>query len=72
LVIKRFFKDINRILPLRLDKLPTNYNWDKKSPIDIVLDDNLKYLYLFMNYKIWIFKIDKPNNKKEVKVLTYI
>jgi hypothetical protein len=27
---------------------------------------------LFMNYKIWIFKIDKPNNKKEVKVLTYI
>ncbi len=72
LKIKKFFRDKKQLNTLQLKRLPLNFKWDKKSKVDIILPDNNKFLYLLMNNKIWVFKVDFPNANRKVKTLIYV
>jgi len=72
LSIIKFFSYPYRIEKLILNKLPKNYDIeDPESIIDLKARSDLKYVYLLMNNKIWIFM---PNTKdyRNTKHLTYI
>ena len=72
LSIIKFYSYPYRIEKLIINKLPKNYDIeDENSIIDLKARFDLKYVYLLMNNKIWIFQ---PNttNSKNTKSLTYI
>ncbi len=71
-MLKVFNSPKYRIEKLILNKLPKNYdieNWSS-SP-RLISWSKLKYVYLFLNNKIWVFKTNSPNFN-ETKTLTYM
>lgn len=55
-----------------LNKLPNNYDLQSKnSSVKMIARNNLSYIYLFFNNKIWVFE---PNSRRyqDVSGLTYI
>ncbi len=67
----KFFSSPYRMESLILNKLPDNYQYDNESKISIKARNELKYLYMLMNNKIWVFN---TNSKSFIntKSLTYI
>lgn len=53
-----------------LNKLPENYKFEWNKNIHLITKNNLNYVYLFLNKKIWIFQ---PNTRifSDTKNLTY-
>lgn len=71
-VIKFYNTPYYRIEKIVINKLPKNYSKeDSKSVIDMKTRNDLNYVYMLLNNKIWIFK---PNTTdyKSTKSLTYI
>ncbi len=68
-LLKFFSSPKYRLDSIILNKLPENYNisWNN---IKLITRNNLSYIYLFLNNKIWIFE---PNTKifTDTKSLTY-
>lgn len=72
LSIIKFYSNWYRIEKIMLNNLPENYDieeWNTK--INLSTRNDLNYVYLLMNNKIWVFK---PNsiNYTDTKSLTYI
>ncbi|MDD5770114.1 MAG: hypothetical protein PHE25_04035 [Candidatus Gracilibacteria bacterium] len=69
-LFKFFSSPKYRLESIVLNKLPDNYLFDG-GKINLITRNNLNYLYLFLNNKIWIFE---PNTKNysDTKSLTYI
>ena len=67
----KFFSNPYRIEWIVLNKLPNNYEYDGTSKVFLYTRDNLSYVYLLMNDKIWIFQ---PNTKnfQDTKSFVYI
>ncbi len=71
-VVKVFKSPKYRIEKLILNKLPKNYNIEENSPPPRIISwSNLKYVYMFLNNKIWVFKTNTPNFNW-TKDLTYL
>lgn len=71
-MLKVFNNPKYRIEKLILNKLPKNYDievWSSKPKL--VAWSKFKYVYLFLNNKIWVFKTNSPNFN-ETKTLTYM
>lgn len=61
-----------RLESIIINKLPNNYDLeDRSSNIEIIARNDLNYVYIFMNNKLWILE---PNSRsyKDVKNLTYL
>ena len=72
LSIIKFFSNPYRIEKIIINKLPKNYNIENpNSIIDLKTRSDLKYVYLLMNNKVWIFKPNTTNYKNTTS-LTYI
>ncbi len=71
LSVVKFFSTPYRLESILLNKLPENYDKETKTPIKIKTRNDLNYVYLLLNNKIWIFK---PNTKRfqDTKSLTYM
>ncbi len=67
----KFFSSPYRIESLILNKLPDNYSYDNESSIAIKARNELKYAYMLMNNKIWIFNTN-TNSFVNTKSLTYV
>ena len=71
-IIKFFNNPKYRLEKIVLNKLPGNYDTlIENTKIDLKTRNNLNYVYLLLNNKIWVFK---PNTKvfTDTKSLTYI
>lgn len=70
-VVKVYGSPKYRMENILINKLPKNYSVEWNSPIILKTRQELSYVYLLMNDKIWIFK---PNSKSylDTKSLTYI
>lgn len=73
LVMKKLFAYPEyKLKNIVLNKLPNNYNLQENSKnVKIIARNNLSYIYLFFNNKIWIFE---PNSRRyqDVSALTYV
>lgn len=71
LTIVKFFSSPYRLESIMLNKLPKNYILEEWKKTQIIARNNLNYIYILLNDKIWIFK---PNttNYKNTQSLTYI
>lgn len=71
LTIVKFFSSPYRLESIMLNKLPKNYVLEEWKKTQIIARNNLNYVYILLNDKIWIFK---PNttNYKNTQSLTYI
>lgn len=58
-ILKFFSSPKYRIESLMLNKLPENYK-QENSKINLVIRNNLTFIYMYLNNKIWIFE---PNTK---------
>ncbi len=68
----KFFKKWNVVESIMLNKFPLNYNLEKEnSKIDIIIPEKSKFVFFFLNNKIWV---TKPNstNYESVKNLTFL
>jgi len=71
-IVKLFNSPSYRLETLVLNKLPKNFDIEKwTSSPRIVVWSKLKYVYMFLNNKIWIFKTNSPNFN-QTKTLTYL
>lgn len=71
-LVKVFRSPTYRIEKLVLNKLPKNYDIEANTHIPrIVVWSKLKYVYLFLNNKIWVFRSNSPNFN-QTKTLTYV
>lgn len=71
-IVKIFRSPTYRIERLVLNKLPKNYDIEKNTtPPRIISWSKLKYVYLFMNNRIWVFRTNSPNFN-QTKTLTYV
>lgn len=71
-LVKVFRSPTYRIEKLVLNKLPKNYDIEPNTaPPRIIVWSKLKYVYMFLNNKIWIFRTNSPNFN-QTKTLTYI
>ncbi len=71
-IVKVFRSPTYRIEKLTLNKLPKNYDIDKNSHSPrIIVWSKLKYVYMFLNNKIWVFRTNSPNFN-QTKTLTYV
>ncbi|MDD3301941.1 MAG: hypothetical protein PHN31_00155 [Candidatus Gracilibacteria bacterium] len=71
-MVKLFNSPSYRLEALVLNKLPKNYDIEKgTSSPRILVGSKLKYVYLFLNNKVWIFKTNSPNFN-QTKTLTYL
>lgn len=68
-LLKFFSSPKYRLESLLLNKLPDNYKFESWN-VWLVVRNNLSYIYMFLNNKIWIFE---PNTKvySDTKSLTY-
>lgn len=71
-LLKVFNNPKYRIEKLVLNKLPKNYDIEawSHSP-KLVAWSKLKYVYMFLNNKVWVFRTNSPNFN-ETKTLTYV
>lgn len=71
LSIVKFFSSPYRIETIAINDLPENYNRIPGSKVKIIARQDLNYVYILLNNKIWIFK---PNTKfyKQTKSLKYL
>ena len=71
LSIIKFFSSPYRIENITINNLPENYNRIPWSKVKIIARQDLNYVYMLLNNKIWIFK---PNSKfyKQTKSLNYL
>lgn len=71
LSIVKFFSSPYRLENIVINKLPKNYNYNEWTKIDLKARNDLNYVYLLLNNKIWVFK---PNTIKSTSTqsLTYI
>lgn len=67
----KFFSSPYRMESLILNKLPENYKYDMESEISIKARNELKYVYMLMNNKIWVFNTN-TNSFLNTKSLTYV
>ncbi len=67
----KFFSSPYRLESLTLNQLPDNYRYDWESKIDIIARNELQYVYMLMNNKIWIFNTN-TNSFRNTKNLTFI
>jgi hypothetical protein len=69
-LFKLFLSPKYRLESIVLNKLPENYKIEWNSSVNLIVRNNLNYVYLFLNNKIWIFQ---PNTKvfTDTKSLTY-
>lgn len=69
-VFKFFSSPKYRLESIVLNKLPENYTLEQNTTANLVTRNNLNYVYLFLNNKIWIFE---PNTRSyaDTKSLTY-
>lgn len=71
-LVKVFRSPTYRIEKLTLNKLPKNYDIEPNTHNPrIIVWSKLKYVYLFLNNKIWIFRTNSPNFN-QTKTLTYV
>lgn len=71
-LVKVFRSPTYRIEKLVLNKLPKNYDIDTGSHTPrIIVGSKLKYVYMFLNNKIWVFRTNSPNFN-QTKTLTYV
>lgn len=71
-LVKVFRNPTYRIEKLVLNKLPKNYDIEPNTHTPrIIVWSKLKYVYMFLNNKIWIFRTNSPNFN-QTKTLTYI
>lgn len=71
-MVKVFRSPIYRIERLTLNKLPKNYDVEPNStPPRIIVGSKLKYVYLFLNNRIRVFRTNSPNFN-QTKTLTYV
>jgi hypothetical protein len=55
-----------------INKLPTNYEIeDKNAKVKIYARKDLRYVYLLLNNKVWVFD-SNTNNFQNTKSLTYL
>nr|MDD3720038.1 hypothetical protein [Candidatus Gracilibacteria bacterium] len=71
-MVKVFKSPTYRVEKLVLNRLPKNYDIESgtTSP-KLIASGKLKYVYMFLNNKIWVFKTNSPNFN-ETKNLTYM
>ena len=67
----KFFSSPYRLENIKLNKIPDTYKNNNSSKIKIIAKQDLNYVYILLNNKIWIFK---PNTRlyKSVKSLKYL
>jgi hypothetical protein len=71
-IIKFYNSPKYRLENLVINKLPDNYkNEDESKKIELKTRSELKYVYMLLNNKIWIFK-PNTNDYKSTKSLNYI
>lgn len=71
-LIKVFSSPTYRIEKLILNKLPKNYNIENWSNTPrLIAWNKLKYVYMFINNKAWVFRTNSPNFN-QTKTLTYV
>lgn len=71
-LVKVFRSPTYRIEKLVLNKLPKNYDIETGSHTPrIIVWSKLKYVYMFLNNKIWVFRTNSPNFN-QTKTLTYV
>lgn len=70
-IVKFFATPKYRLEKIMLNKLPKNYNLDPNSKVYLQSRNNLNYVYLLMNNKIWVFKTN-TKNFSDTKSLTYV
>lgn len=70
-IVKVYASPKYRMENILINKLPKNYTVEENSPVVLKTRQELSYVYLLMNNKIWVFK---PNSKSylDTKNLTYI
>jgi hypothetical protein len=68
-MIKFFASPAYRIESLSLNNLPKNYDHDGQSSVFLTTRTDLKYIYMYLNQKIWIFEPNTSNyvNTKSLK-----
>jgi hypothetical protein len=67
-----FLKKWNIVQSVRLDKLPNNFDLEEEnSRIDILTPQKSKFVFFYLNNKIWVFK-PNSNNYNSIKNLTFI
>lgn len=72
LSIIKFFSSPYRIEKILINNLPKNYNIeDSNAKIELKTRNDLNYIYLLMNNKIWVFKTNS-NNYNDTKNINYI
>ncbi len=67
-----FLKKWNIVQSVRLDKLPNNFDLEEEnSRIDILTPEKSKFVFFYLNNKIWVFK---PNstNYNSIENLTFL
>jgi len=71
LSIVKFFSSPYRLENIVINRLPENYDYNEWSIVDLKARNDLNYVYMLLNNKIWIFQ---PNttNFKNTQSLTYI
>lgn len=69
-LLKFFSNPKYRLESIILNKLPENYKIEWNSKVNLVTRNNLNYVYLYLNNKIWILE---PNTRvfSDTKSLTY-
>ena len=70
-MIKFFAWPAYRIESLSLNNLPKNYDHDGQSSVFLTTRTDLKYIYMYLNQKIWIFE-PNTSNYINTKSLTYV
>lgn len=71
-LVKVFRSPTYRIEKLTLNKLPKNYDIEANTHSPrIIVWSKLKYVYMFLNNKVWVFRTNSPNFN-QTKTLTYV
>lgn len=71
-IVKFFSSPKYRLESIVINKLPKNYRIEKEDQtIQLKTRKDLKYVYLLMNNKIWVFK-PNTSNYKNTQSLTYV
>lgn len=70
-IIKFFSTPKYRLEKIVLNKLPKNYTLEQNTKIKLEARNNLNYVYLLMNNKIYVFKTN-TKNYNDTKSLTYV
>ena len=71
-LVKVFRSPTYRIEKLVLNKLPKNYDIEPNTHTPrLIVWSKLKYVYMFLNNKVWVFRTNSPNFN-QTKTLTYV